>query len=404
MTIVAGQRRAALDGGGVTRRRFLAGLGGLAIAGSPLYAAGSQTPEATEQPSLLATMLAMVPEEAVTSPYGGAAVDFFLPGVTLDALRPRLDLDLAFAPNPMSLAFNTMPDTGQLREMFAATPMAVAGFLTVGDLVLIRGEFDREPLHAAWTALGYAPGDDPDIFEFQPSDPERASDELWELHDRLRLPGRYGMWTHLCLVNADTVVAADDPALIDTMRSDRGLADGEVGAAALRSLAGADIAALSMGRIRFGDQLPTRSRRPTRAGERSQRIDRRTDEAIAETAAELGPLPAIASMLAGSTPGAPWVDDLAGPANPAAAWVALVEPQIPGDAARVVDIVTRRFETTFSVRHEMPFTELLSLDLAEVGEASGLARFEFSPIGTRRFDLEYFLYHEDAPFLYADPA
>lgn len=127
--------------------------------------------------------------------------------------------------------------------------------------------------------------------------------------------------------------------------------------------------------------------------------------ALASVAAELGPMPVLSSMLAGSTPGVPWVDeDMAVPSSPAATWVALIEPDDPDDAGLVVEIVRRRFETTFSVRHEAPFTELLSLDVAEVDEPSGLARFEFSQVGPRRFDLEYLLYFEDAPFLDADPA
>lgn len=384
------------------RRKAIAGAAALALTAtvSPLRTTGAQLFGDSETPSsLLGELLALVPAEAMASP-SNAWVDFFLPGVTLDALWPRLELELAFTPNPHSLAFNTIPAADQLREMLAATPMAVEGFLRAGGLMLIRGEFDREPAHAAWTALGYAPGDDPDIFEFQPSDPERASEELWELHDRLQLPGTYGMWAYLCLLKDHTVVAADDPALIDAMRSS---AEDPMEVAAFRSIAGADTAALSMGRIRFGDELPTRSRRPARAGDRSEGIDQRNDEALAAVADELGPLPVITSMLAGSTPGVPWIDDMAGPSSPAATYVALIEPADPGDAGAVVEIVKRRFETTFSVWHEAPHTELLSLDAAEVDEANGLARFEFSQVGTRRFDLEYFLWNEDAPFLYADP-
>ena len=72
------------------RRKAIAGAAALALTAtvSPLRTTGAQLFGDSETPSsLLGELLALVPAEAMASP-SNAWVDFFLPGVTLDALWP----------------------------------------------------------------------------------------------------------------------------------------------------------------------------------------------------------------------------------------------------------------------------------------------------------------------------
>ena len=366
------------------RRKAIAGAAALALTAtvSPLRTTGAQLFGDSETPSsLLGELLALVPAEAMASP-SNAWVDFFLPGVTLDALWPRLELELAFTPNPHSLAFNTIPAADQPGDA-PATPMAVEG-LARRRLMLICGEFDHEPAHAAWTAFVCARRSG--HLRVSSSDPERVGGG--ELHDGCRARHLWHVGVPLSPEGPHSR-RCDDPALIDAMRSS---AEDPMEVAAFRSIAGADTAALSMGRIRFGDELPTRSRRPARAGDRSEGIDQRNDEARAAVADELGPLPVITSMLAGSTPGVPWVDDRRG-ISPAATYVALIEPADPGDAGASWRSEAALRETfMFGMRRR---TELLR-SARRSRRANGLRAS--SSRRSAPGDDSVFLWNEDAPF------
>jgi hypothetical protein len=350
------------------------------------------TPQAGGGPEPLLALLRCVPESMLDAAesagiawyYADIAQQFAAMNLAHTANGPAWE-DEPWLPATMTLATASSAYTNAFNEDFIGAigfqPLGVDQTLLAGapptQVTLFRGGLDRARLEAAWQQTGYvetAVSDGVTVWSIG----EEGEFEIDHPVQRVV----FAAFNNLAVLNEGVLACAPTKALLEeviavSQTGEGSILDDPVTAAALDTLPATTVSAMGAGPLLGGAIL-------------SPSLDAAAQEALfetlAESDAEVGPMPISMGVVIGVTAGAVAIDEdlddapYDAPDFSAGEGLALVRlvMRSPGDAEQAVSVVDYRWNTMNSLYTEEPYSELM--EIVSTSAEGNVAAIDFAQV------------------------